>query len=78
MQKSTEDISGKYQALLIHLYAFPVSFVLTAGRSTVQVTSDPMNLLGLLGSLLLNDGKNPVLERAPVFFSHLVWDYESD
>lgn len=42
------------------------------GRSTVQVTSDPMNLLGLLGSLLLNDGKNPVLDRAPVFFSHLV------
>lgn len=42
------------------------------GRSTVQVTSDPMNLLGLLGSLLLNDDKNPVLDREPVFFSHLV------
>lgn len=41
------------------------------GRSAVQVTSDPTNLLGLLGSLLLNDGKNPGLDRAPVFFSHL-------
>ena len=41
------------------------------GRSAVQVTSDPTHLLGLLGSLLLNDGKNSGLDRAPVFFSHL-------